>query len=274
MLIILPPSETKAVGGDSAPLELSDLFLSNVDSSVTTVRKQIATSLTSMSAKVAQPLLGLRDSQVGELSHNKELLTSPTMPAIERYAGVAYDALDVTGERTGTALNSAAREKLAIGSALFGVIGAEDLIPYYRLSAGSKLKLRGKADPVTVRSLWSGVLTPALEQWQAQLPANDNAIIDLRSGGYLNLGPVPGSLKLRVESLYPDGTRKVVSHFNKHYKGLVARELALADVSIPADRAAQAFCDVVAGVVSFSDANFSTEIVDAENVTLIVPAEK
>lgn len=272
MLIILPPSETKATGGSGDSVDFDSLFLADVSARVTKSRVHIAKHLSAMSAKVAQPLLGLKDTQVAELDHNKQLLSSPTMPAIERYTGVAYDALDVTGERTGTALDSTARHKLAIGSALFGVIGAEDPIPYYRLSAGSKIKLRGKADPVTVRSRWSGVLTPALEQWQTTQSTDNDAIIDLRSGGYLSLGPVPGALKLRVESLYPDGSRKVVSHFNKHFKGLVARELALADVSIPASNAAEVFCDVVGSVPSFSDANFSTEIVDPENVTLIVPA--
>ena len=284
MLIILPPSETKATGGSGAPLNVEELFLAgpltgsmtSATADVTAVRARLTTGLAQSAAKTpkqAQKLIGLKDSQVSELEHNARVLDSPTMPAIERYTGVAYDALDVTGERTGVPLDSAARQRLAIGSALFGVVGAEDQIPYYRLSAGSKVKVRGIGQPVTVRSQWAKVLTPALQDWQAVQPAADNAIIDLRSGGYLNLGPVPGALKLRVESLYPDGSRKVVSHFNKHFKGLVARELALAGVSIPAENAAAAFCDVVAGVPSFIDANFSTEILDAENVTLIVPAE-
>ena len=33
-------------------------------------------------------------------------------------------------------------------------------------------------------------------------------------------------MTVRVESVAPDGSRKVVSHFNKHYKGLLARALA------------------------------------------------
>ena len=32
---------------------------------------------------------------------------------------------------------------------------------------------------------------------------------------------------VRVETQQPDGSRKVVSHFNKHYKGELARYLAV-----------------------------------------------
>ena len=47
-------------------------------------------------------------------------------------------------------------------------------------------------------------------------------MVDLRSGAYRQLGAVPGAVTVRVER---DG--KVVSHFNKQYKGELARVLAL-----------------------------------------------
>ena len=266
MLIILPPSETKAVGGSGTPVSLDNLLLAELSPSVTVTRARLADALSAMTDEDSLPLLGLKPTQAIHLEHNAEVLTSPTMPAIERYTGVAYDALDVTGQRTGSPLDRTARQRLAIGSALFGVIGAEDMIPYYRLSAGSKVRIDNKA--ATVRSQWSKVLTPALTAWRESTPVTSNGIIDLRSGGYLNLGPVKGALKLRVESEYADGTRKVVSHFNKHYKGLVARELAQADTDLGAENLAEGFCAIV------DNAGFRTEIVDAENVTLVVPAEK
>lgn len=274
MLIILPPSETKATGGDGAALNVDNLLFTRLDdqvaSKVTETRTRLAEAITEMQGDEGLKLLGLKPTQAAQLEHNAEVLTSPTMPAIERYTGVAYDALDVNGERTGEALDSVARRRLAIGSALFGVIGAEDMIPYYRLSAGSKVAVDGKA--ATVRSQWSKVLTPALEAWRAAAGEGADGIIDLRSGGYLNLGPIKGALKLRVETEYPDGTRKVVSHFNKHYKGLVAREVAKAGVDLGSTGLAEKFCELLAGVSSFADAGFRTEIVDEENVTLIVPA--
>ena len=51
--------------------------------------------------------------------------------------------------------------------------------------------------------------------------------MDLRSGIYQQLGPVPGAVVATVLTEQPDGTRKVVSHFNKHHKGLLARALVV-----------------------------------------------
>ena len=51
----------------------------------------------------------------------------------------------------------------------------------------------------------------------------------LRSGTYQQLGRLKTAITVRVESVQPDGTRKVVSHFNKHYKGELARVLALSE---------------------------------------------
>ena len=50
--------------------------------------------------------------------------------------------------------------------------------------------------------------------------------------------PVIGAVTVRVESVQPDGSRKVVSHFNKHYKGVLARVLATAGSAADAARGA------------------------------------
>ena len=53
-----------------------------------------------------------------EVDANAALFTSPTAPALDRYTGVLFDALDAGS------LSPAARARLAVGSALFGVVGA------------------------------------------------------------------------------------------------------------------------------------------------------
>ena len=60
----------------------------------------------------------------------------------------------------------------------------------------------------------------------------DEFVVDLRSGSYRQLGPVPGAVTVRVETERADGTRQVVSHFNKHHKGLLARVLATSRAEI------------------------------------------
>jgi hypothetical protein len=53
-------------------------------------------------------------------------------------------------------------------------------------------------------------------------------VIDLRSGSYIALGPVPGAVTVEVASAAGRGRRRVVSHYNKSHKGRLARLLATA----------------------------------------------
>jgi hypothetical protein len=94
-------------------------------------------------------------------------------------------------------------------------VRAPDPIPAYRLSAGSSL--RGLP---TLRSLWRPALTPVLA-------AVDELVVDLRSGSYAALAPVADAVTVDVLSERPDGSRAVVSHFNKAHKGRLARKLAV-----------------------------------------------
>jgi cytoplasmic iron level regulating protein YaaA (DUF328/UPF0246 family) len=168
--------------------------------------------------------LGLSAKQDGEIERNAALLYSSTLPAINRYTGVLYDALDV--ESLSRAAASRARSRLAIGSALFGLLRADDLVPAYRLSATSKLPNRP-----TLTARWKPVLEPEL----ARLAA-DELIVDLRSGSYAALGRVPGAVDVDVLAEHADGRRTVVSHFNKAHKGRLARVLATTRAE-PADAA-------------------------------------
>jgi cytoplasmic iron level regulating protein YaaA (DUF328/UPF0246 family) len=157
--------------------------------------------------------LGISAAQDAEIDRNAALLTAGTMPAINRYTGVLYDALDVESLSGATA--SRARARLAVGSALFGLLRADDSVPAYRLSAGSKLPGRP-----SLAARWKPVLEPVL----AAL-ALDELIVDLRSGAYAALARVPGAVTVDVVSERPDGSRVVVSHFNKAHKGRLARAL-------------------------------------------------
>ena len=210
MLIVLPPSETKSFGGDHPPLDWDSLSFPELNS----VRKQIAADLVALDDPFT--VLGISDKLAAEVEANQQLLTSPTTPAILRYTGVLYDALSAD------TLPNEALQRLAIGSALFGVVRAGDLIPHYRLSGGTKLPTRSSSTTPTLKSRWGGLITEVLS-------SADDLVVDLRSGTYQQLGRLKTAITVRVESVQPDGSRKVVSHFNKHYKGELARVLALSE---------------------------------------------
>lgn len=212
VLILLPPSETKSDGGDGSPLDLEELSLPGLGP----LRQKLADALVELSgdAEASSIALGLGPTQADEIERNAALWTSPTAPALSRYTGVLYDALDARSFTKAGRARAGAR--LWIGSALFGAVRAYDPVPSYRLSGGSKIPGFG-----TLRSHWKPELT-------AELAAEaDGLVVDLRSGTYQQLGPVPGAITATVLTEKPDGTRSVVSHFNKHHKGLLARALTL-----------------------------------------------
>ena len=210
--ILLSPSETKSVGGSGAPLDLTALSLPSLGDTRTMVAETLV-SLCTGDPEAARAALGLSERLAGEVDLNAQLWSSPTAPALSRYTGVLYDALDQPS--LSGAARARAEARLWVGSALFGLVGASDPIPHYRLSAATKLPGLG-----TLRSVWKPSLTAATAAWA------DELVVDLRSGGYHQLGPVPGAVTVDVVTEYPDGTRKVVSHFSKFHKGLLARTLA------------------------------------------------
>ena len=242
MLIVLPPSETKSFGGDHPPLDWDSLSFPELNS----VRKQIAADLVALDDPFT--VLGISDKLAAEVEANQQLLTSPTTPAILRYTGVLYDALSAD------TLPDEALQRLAIGSALFGLVRAGDLIPHYRLSGGTKLPTRSSSPTPTLKSRWGGLITEVLS-------SADDLMVDLRSGTYQQLGKLKTAITVRVESVQPDGSRKVVSHFNKHYKGELARVLALSEqdpISI----------DEVAAIARA--AGMTVEITSPKALTLVV----
>jgi cytoplasmic iron level regulating protein YaaA (DUF328/UPF0246 family) len=210
VLVLLPPSETKHSGGDGAPLDLAALSAPEL----TSVRTELVEALVKLADDVpaARTALGLSPKQDDEIARNATLWTGPTLPALRRYTGVLYDALDVAS--LSRAQRARADRRLAVGSALFGLVRGTDRIPAYRLSAGSTLP-----GLPTLRALWKPALAPVLADV-------GDLVVDLRSGSYAALAPVAGAVTLQVLSERPDGSRSVVSHFNKAHKGRVARLLA------------------------------------------------
>lgn len=218
MLILLPPSETKRDGGDGPPLDLAALSFP----ALTAARKQTLAAVKAMSRNLAAAagMLRLGPASSVEAARNRVIATSGTMPAIDRYDGVLFDEMDAA------TLPADARrfagEHLAIGSALFGVTGALDPIPAYRLSHDSRLP--GTA---SLGRIWKGPLTAALA-------GRDGLVLDLRSEGYAALGPAPaGSLYVRVVSADGDGRKRALNHFNKKGKGAFTRRLLLAGIDHP-----------------------------------------
>ena len=219
MQLLLPPSETKRSGGGSA---FSPDSLPH-HPQLGAARARIRASLERLSADedAAAAALGLGAKSRGEIAHNLVLDSSGSLPAIERYTGVLYDALDVPS------LESAARSWLdthaLVQSALFGQIRAADPIPAYRLSAGTSLPGLGGSLKRLWREAHADLDWPALG-W----------VLDLRSKDYVELAPIPTGAGhyLHVAQRGPNGRVKALNHFNKAAKGDLVRRLAIAHAEI------------------------------------------
>lgn len=210
MLVLLPPSETKAIGGDGPPLDLGALSFPALNAIRDSLVDEIVLLADDLPASLAA--LGISERQHDEVRRNAELWRSPTLPALARYTGVLYDALDFAGLHD--AARRRAQDRLAVASALFGLVRGGDQIPAYRLSAGSK-----PPKTPSLREAWRPVLEPLLAD-SAEL------LVDLRSGAYAALAKAPHAVIVRVLTENRRGERTVVSHHNKSVKGSLARALA------------------------------------------------
>lgn len=210
MKILLPPSETKRPGGNGAPLDLNALALPGLLGE----RHAVVDALVALASdeEVARRVLKLSAKQAGDIAHNRMLRSAATMPAVDRYTGVLYDALDAQ------TLSSASRRWLGahawIHSAPLGPIGALDGIPPYRLAAGTSLP--GLA---ALRRHWADATTQAIA---GEAPV---FVLDLRSEAYVALGPVPDSVPSAYVRVVTEHGR-ALNHFNKKSKGILVRALA------------------------------------------------
>jgi cytoplasmic iron level regulating protein YaaA (DUF328/UPF0246 family) len=213
VLILLPPSETKREGGDAARLDLARLRFS----SLTATRRRLVRELRALSRDEDASLKALKISvrQLSEVERNRAVTTSPTMPAIDRYTGVVFDALDSAS--LPQEARAFAASHLVIQSALLGPIGALDPIPAYRLSHDSKLP------GIHLAKTWAPVAP-------LEIGAGEELVLDFRSEAYVALSPVrsgANSWFLRVVTESDDGTVRALNHFNKKSKGLLTRALLM-----------------------------------------------
>ncbi|MDA3022683.1 MAG: peroxide stress protein YaaA [Actinomycetota bacterium] len=214
MLIVLPPSEGKTSPTRGEPMQPASLSFPQLDLARSKVLKALMT-LCAKDPRGAAKVLGLGPTQHDEVRLNSLLAKAPAAPAVEVYTGVLYDALDAP------TMTSAQRRRLdqrvVIASALFGFLRPNDLIPAYRLSGDVALPKIG-----ALAMYWRELLSAALD-------TEPGVILDLRSGTYVALGPIPPAAAQRAVVgrvlLERGGKRSVVSHHNKATKGRLVRAL-------------------------------------------------
>jgi hypothetical protein len=239
MLILLPPSEGKAMPELGDPVDLGAMAFAE---ELGPLRNQLLDALERLggiSPGRAVKALGISTGQAGEVELDAALRKAPAAPAAEVYSGVLYERLDLAG--LPAAARRRAQRQVLIASALWGFLRPEDRIPYYRFSAKARLKRIGAPS-----AWWRDALAEAMPDEPGDL------IVDMRSAAYAAAWKPKQATLLSVRAFTEQGgKRKTVSHMAKAVRGDVARALLLAKKS-PTDPEAAA--------TIASDAGFKVEL--------------
>ena len=188
-VLLLPPSEGKALGGDGAPWARRTM----ADPALDAARHAV--------------LAAARSAGVVRRG-------APTTRAMERYTGVLYRELDWPS------LSAAARDRgddqVRIVSGLWGLVAPSDPIPHYRL------KMAGRLDGIGPLTAWwrprlapvVAALTDARVVWDL-LPIEHAKAMTWPPDGR---GPAQ-----RVTVRFVDASGQTVAHWNKLLKGALVR---------------------------------------------------
>lgn len=200
---LFSPSEGKKFGGERQKMEL----LGGVDTRKTILQAYNEIVLGG-DKEAIRKLFGLKNFDEC-LPYIADIFEAPTLEAIRRYDGVAYDYLDYDG------LDTSARkyidEHTVIFSNLFGPVKASDRIPLYKVKQGNSI---GKIKPEHYYK--------ERFAYQLDLLLGDAEILDLRAGYYEKFYKT--SRPYTTLKFLKNG--KTVSHWAKAYRGIVLREMA------------------------------------------------
>ncbi len=207
MKILFAPSETKKEGGNYSPLIGSTFLLYHDKKKFILDRYQ--NYLKTASSEQIQKLFGIKKESDIKKYQNIDIYHDKTMPAIERYTGVAYDYLDypTLAQKEQNFID----ESLIIFSNLLGAIKAGENIPNYKLKQGEKL------GDFAIEKFYKNETSAILDNY-----LKDELIIDLRAGFYDKFY-LPNKPYITMKFIK---NGKVVSHWAKAYRGKVVRELA------------------------------------------------
>ncbi len=207
MKILLAPAETKKAGGIVAPYKEENFFFKEFSETRDTIVEHYKALLKNSTVEELSLWFGLKN--LDECKKYKEsIVNKPAMKAIERYTGVAFDALEYT------LLNNKEQkycdENIILFSNLFGPLRADDLIPDYKFKQGSELP------SINVIKEYKNVIQEPLNQFLG------DEVVDLRAGFYDKFYK-PAANTITYKFL-KDG--KVVSHWAKFYRGNIVKQLA------------------------------------------------
>jgi cytoplasmic iron level regulating protein YaaA (DUF328/UPF0246 family) len=216
-LVLLPPSEGKAPGGDGPPWADGPHAFGALDPARRQVIDALRRVMRGSPAKAAK-LLGVGDAAAA-ISANLAIDSAPTLPAIERYTGVLFDALDYSS--LPAKVRRRVDEQVIVLSAVWGAVAPRDPIPDYKLKMGATLPRLGR-----LATWWRPSLAPVLDPLAAK-----RVVWNLLPGEHAVAYKPTGAAATITVRFLDDVERKgertlvTVSHWNKLLKGALVRHV-------------------------------------------------
>ncbi|MDX9796042.1 MAG: YaaA family protein [Arcobacteraceae bacterium] len=212
MKILLAPAETKNEGGTRNPFCKENFKFQELFPFQEHILKLYEKHIQALNLEELSQWFGLKNlKEVEKYQHS--LYTQPTMKAIQRYNGVAFDALEYASLPKQT--QKYIDDNVILFSNLFGVLNASDLIPNYKYKQGAKLP------EVVVEKYYNENTSSFLDEHLGE------EILDLRAGFYEKFYQ-PKHAKVLTFKFIKEG--KVISHWAKHYRGKLLRQIALHNI--------------------------------------------
>jgi len=209
MKILLAPAETKREGGDFSPYKKENFAFDEIFQVKDLIVRNYTDFIANNSIEKLSHWFGLKNLKECQ-KYSDDMLIKPTMKAILRYTGVAFDALDY--ENLDIKTQKYCDENIILFSNLFGPISASDLIPDYKFKQGAVL------DSIDVVKEYKVNTKEFLDSYLG------DEVVDLRAGFYDKFYKMKASTNVVTYKFLKEG--KVVSHWAKHYRGLVVKEIA------------------------------------------------
>ncbi len=241
MKILLAPAEIKNEGGTKSPLCKENFKFQELFTYQEEILKLYENHIHTLSLEELSQWFGLKNLKEVE-KYQQSVYTQPTMKAIQRYNGVAFDALEYASLPKQT--QKYIDDNVILFSNLFGVLSASDLIPNYKYKQGAKLP------NMVVEKYYNEKISSFLDEHLG------DEILDLRAGFYEKFYQ-PKQANVLTFKFIKEG--KVISHWAKHYRGKLLRQIALHNI--------QNFSEFMS--VEFDDLKL-LEIQEKRNVKLLI----
>ena len=167
--ILFSPSESKDLNCSLSPFDESSFIFRELFKFRLEALKNYENYIKNATQEDLQKLFGVKNPPQ---EFCKNLKNAPTKYAIELYTGVSYGIFSLSKLET-KKLKITSLENTLIFSNLFGVVRANDTLPFYKFKQGAKLK------DFNIENFYKKHFSKALDKF-----LNEEEVLDLRAGFY------------------------------------------------------------------------------------------